>query len=398
MGKLKLEHILDCYPIVKTDIVRAQNTHLFTNEGRRIIDFESGIWCTALGHSNPRINRAIIEQVKKIIHVHYKLTCDSAEILAVKLLKLLGFQDGKAVFLSSGSEAVELSIRLSKLISNSSKLLTFSNSYLSAYSNTSFPRDKDSWTQIDFLECSNCTKQNCTKECDVLKNIAFDNIAAFILEPGNSGGKVLLPPYKLVKFLALEVKKHGGIIVANEVTTGFGRTGKWFGFNHYDINPDIVTLGKALGNGYPISAVVMGKDISNQAEKQNFAYAQSHQNDPLGCTVANEVISIFEEDNIIDRSKEIGEFFLDQLKKVQRSTSIVTDVRGRGPMLAMDISIRNATEIILERMLEKGFFIGTTPASNTLRFYPAITISKDDILSMCQALIEVLKEIKDQNI
>ncbi|WP_432666436.1 aspartate aminotransferase family protein [Wukongibacter baidiensis] len=398
MGKVKLEHILDCCPIVKTDIVRAENTHLFSSMGEEFIDFESGIWCTALGHSHPRINRVMIEQMKKVVHVHYKLTCDTAEVLAVKLLNLLGFQDGKAVFLSSGSEAVELAIRLSKLISTKSKLLTFSNSYLSAYSNTSFPRDKNLWTQIDFLKCSNCVKKDCTKECHVLKNIEFDDIATFILESGNSGGRVLLPPYKLVKFLALEVKKYGGTIVANEVTTGFGRTGKWFGFNHYDIQPDIIALGKALGNGYPISAVVMGKDISDRVEEKNFAYAQSHQNDPLGCVIANEVINIFEEDNMIDRSREIGEFFFHQLKKVQSSISIVSEVRGRGPMLAMDLSISNVTEIILEKMLKKGFFIGTTPVSNSLRFYPALTISKSDILGMCTTLIEVLKEIEDQNI
>ncbi|WP_432403135.1 aspartate aminotransferase family protein [Wukongibacter sp. M2B1] len=398
MGDIKLDHILDCCPIVKTDIVRAENTHLFSSEGKKIIDFESGIWSTALGHSNPRINRVMIEQVKKIIHTHYKLTCNTAEILAVKLLNILDFQDGKAVFLCSGSESVELSIRLSKLISNRDKLLTFSNSYLSAYLSTSFPRDENLWEQIDFLKCNNCIKKDCTKECDILKDIEFDDIAAFVLESGNSGGRVLLPPYKLVKFLASNVKKTGGTIIANEVTTGFGRTGKWFGFNHYDIQPDFVSLGKALGNGYPISAVVMRKDISNRVEEKNFAYAQSHQNDPLGCAVANEVINIFKEDNIIDRSMEIGEFFLDQLKKIQDSTSIVSEVRGRGSMLAMDLSISNTTEIILEKMLEKGFFIGTTPVSNSLRFYPALTISKNDILSMCTALMEVLNEMEDRHI
>lgn len=96
---------------------------------------------------------------------------------------------------------------------------------------------------------------------------------------------------KLVKFLSNE-KKHGGIIVANEVTTELGRTGKWFGYNHYDLKPDIITLGKSLGNGYPISAVVMSKEIANLVEMKNFGYAQSHQNDPLGCAIANEVINI----------------------------------------------------------------------------------------------------------
>lgn len=393
MSKNKLEHILLCHPIIKTDIIRGENTNLFSSEDKKIIDFEAGIWCMALGHCNSRINSVMIQQLEKLMHVHYKLTCEIADDLAVNLLEILQFQDGKATFLSSGSEAVELSIRISKILTKGSKILTFSSSYLSAYSSTSFPRDSSLWTQIDFKKCSSCSTKECTNQCSHLKDIDFSDISAFVLEPGNSGGRVLLPPIKLVKFLADEVKKHGGLVVANEVTTGFGRTGKWFGFNHYDINPDIVALGKCLGNGYPISSVVMRKEIASKVEKNNFAYAQSHQNDPLGCRVANEVIKIMKEDNLVDRAKDIGEFFLDQLKKLKNSCGVIKDVRGRGLMLAIELNIENSTEQICEMMLEKGFFIGTTSISNVLRFYPALTISREDILSMCEALKHVLTQI-----
>lgn len=393
MTQAKLEYILKCHPIIKTDIIRGKNTTLFSKNNEKIIDFEAGIWCTALGHSNSQINSIIVGQIEKIMHSHYKLTCDIADILAAKLLKILQFRDGKAVFLSSGSEAVELSMRISKMASAGNRILTFSASYLSAYSSTSFPRDNNIWTQIDFLKCTNCPNEKCTNQCSVLKNINFENISAFILEPGNSGGRVLLPPHKLVEFISKEVKKYGGLVIANEVTTGFGRTGEWFGFNHYDLEPDIVALGKCLGNGYPISAVIMRKKIASEVEKQNFHYAQSHQNDPLGCKIAHEVIRIIKEDNLINRSKNIGEFFLDQLMKLQDSCEIIKEVRGRGLMLAIELHLEDSTELICEKMLERGFFIGTTPASNVLRFYPALTISKSDILSMCTALEHVLKEV-----
>lgn len=393
MTQVKLEHILQCHPIIKTDIIRGKNTTLFSKNNEKVIDFEAGIWCTALGHSNSRINSIIVDQIEKIMHSHYKLTCDIADVLAVKLLKLLQFRDGKAVFLSSGSEAVELSMRIAKMVSKGNRILTFSSSYLSAYSSTSFPRDNNIWTQIDFLKCCNCPNEKCTNQCKVLKDIDFKNISTFILEPGNSGGRVLLPPYKLVRFLSNKVKNYGGLVVANEVTTGFGRTGKWFGFNHYDLEPDIATLGKCLGNGYPISAVVMRKEIANRVEEKNFHYAQSHQNDPLGCKIAHEVIRIIQEDNLIARSKNIGEFFLNQLMKLQSSCGIINEVRGRGLMLAIELYLEDSTELICEKMLKRGFFIGTTPASNVLRFYPALTISKIDILNMCIALEHVLKEV-----
>ncbi|MFZ5967799.1 MAG: aspartate aminotransferase family protein [Bacillota bacterium] len=389
MNKHSLDHILTCHPIKKTDIVRGENTDLYSKDGSKIIDFEAGMWCTALGHCHPRINRVIIEQINKIMNIHYKLTPDIAEILAVNLLEQFHFQDGKATFLSSGSEAVALAMRISKLISESGKMLTFSTSYLSTFSNTSPPRDKNLWVEVDFLQCSHCEKKECTHGCNLLKHIDFSNISTFVLEPATCG-RVLFPPYPLIQFLTNEIKKYGGIIVANEVTTGLGRAGTWFGYQHYDIEPDIVALGKALGNGYPISAVVMKKEIADRVERKNFYYAQSHQNDPLGCTIANEVITIMKEDHIIDRSRDLGEYFLDQLKEIQKNSLIIKNIRGRGLMLAVELTIDHAAEIISEKMLEEGYFVGAVPAWNTLRFSPALTISKNDIAGMCKVLKHVL--------
>jgi acetylornithine/N-succinyldiaminopimelate aminotransferase len=396
MEALKLNHILHCHPIIKTDIVSAKNTNLYDKEGKKIIDFEAGIWCTALGHGHERINTVMIEQINNVMHIHNKLTSYISENLAVNLVNLLNFKDGKAVFLSSGSEAVQLSIRLANLVSNRNKILSFSNSYLSAYSNTSAPRDKNQWIELDFCQCSNCTNEKCMSSCSVLKNIDFSEMSAFVLEPA-ACGRVLFPSSKLVKFLADNVKKNGGLIVINEVTTGFGRTGKWFGYNHYDVDPDIVALGKSLGNGYPISAVVIKKEFADKVESKNFVYAQSHQNDPLGCVVANEVINIFKEDNIIAISEYIGNFFMSELTKVKNGSSIVKDVRGRGLMLAIELTIPNITEISCGKMLERGYFIGTTPSYNVLRFYPALTISENEIISMCEALSEVLKQLETTN-
>lgn len=205
MNISKLDHILNCHPIIKTDIIRGENTNLFSKDGKKIIDFEAGEWCTALGHNNMRINSVMIEQINKLINVHYKLTNDTAEISAVNLLEQFHFKDGKAVFLSSGSEAVELSMRLAKMVSKGRKILTFAISYLSAFSNTSLPRDKNLWVEVDFLQCNNCPNKECSHKCSILKNIEFNDIATFVLESATCG-RVLFPPYKLVKFLAEEVK------------------------------------------------------------------------------------------------------------------------------------------------------------------------------------------------
>lgn len=394
MNYHRLSNILNCHPIIDMNIKRGNNTCLYTDDEREIIDFESGIWCTALGHCNSKINKAMINQLNNLIHVHYKLTNNLAQNLAFNLLQLVNLNDGKATFLSSGSEAVEFSIRICNLLSKGGKILTFSTSYLSAFSNTNIPRDEGIWAEIDFLRCRHCTADQCAIECDKLQNIDFNNISAFILESAVAG-RVLFPPHKLVKLLGEEVKKHGGIIIANEVTTGLGRTGKWFGYQHYDIAPDMVVLGKALGNGYPVSAILMSKDIAHLIEQRNFLYAQSHQNDPLGCAIGNEVIKIMQEDNMMDLSKELGDFFLNQLQKIKDSCKIIKDIRGRGPMLAIELGIDGISEKIFNRMLENGFFIGVVPSFNVLRFSPALTISKAHIIDLCTSLKAVLSDFDD---
>lgn len=392
MENVILPHVLNCHPIMKADITKGENTSLFDISGIKYTDFEAGCWSMVLGHNNPRVNKVMVEQINKVIHLHHKLTSSITEVLAVNLLELFHLKDGKAMFLCSGSEAVEFSIKLSRLISPDKKTLTFSNSYLSALSSGS-PRDKERWYEMDFMQCSNCPLKECIRECNQLNHIDFDNISAFIFEPAVCGS-VFFPPYKLVKLLEKEVRKSGGIIIANEVTTGIGRTGKNFGYNHYNIEPDIAALGKSLGNGYPISAVIMSNTIANQIESRNFTYAQSHQNDPLGCATANEVLNIFKEEHLVERSFHMGEFFMNQLKETQQACSLIKDVRGRGLMLAVELGIENTAGKIAEQMLEKGYFIGTIPHMNVLRFFPALTITKNEIIDMCVELKSLLVRLE----
>jgi len=228
-----------------------------------------------------------------------------------------------------------------------------------------------------------------------LSKLNFSEISTFILEPV-TGGRVLYPSKKLVNYLVSEVKKQGGLIISNEVTTGLGRTGSWFGFNNYNIEPDIVTLGKSLGNGYPISGVVLNAKVATLVEEKKFMYVQSHQNDPLGCVIANEVIQIMKEDNIISRSKKLGIFFVNALQELKNNFPIIKEVRGQGLMLAIELIPNYSSDLIANKMLEKGFFIGNTSSSNTLRFFPPLTTSEETILKMCRALEESLSELSTE--
>jgi acetylornithine aminotransferase len=383
---IQVDNVLKCHPVKDIEIIKTKDTVLTTYDKREIIDFEAGIWCTALGHNNDKINQVIINQANNMIHLNTRYITKEASELASKLLKLTGLNDGKAVFLSSGSEAVELAISIVSLLKKNKKFITFSQSYLSAYNHRS-----KNWEKIDFEKYNNCKISEVNIDRDLSK-IDFSKISGFILEPGSSSGRFIFPPKILVEYLYKKIKEHNGYLIVNEVTTGFGKTGKLFGYQHYDVKPDVVAMGKALGNGYPISGVVMSNVIATALESLEFKYAQSHQNDPLGCAVANKVIEIFTKENMVEKANSKGEIILKELKQIK--SSLIKEVRGRGLMCAIELNKNNLTEVIFDKMFSKGFAIGTTPKANVLRFSPSITIKIEDIKKMATTLEMILNDLK----
>jgi acetylornithine aminotransferase len=189
------------------------------------------------------------------------------------------------------------------------------------------------------------------------------------------------------------VKQHHGFVAVNEVTTGMGRTGAWFGFQHYALQPDIVALGKGLGNGYPVSAVAMTNEIAERLEDNGFRYAQSHQNDPLSCAVAKEVITVMREEGLVERSNRVGAHFLQELELLGKQHDVVKQVRGRGLMIAMEFEVNDghfSLESVYHELLKRGFIVGYKPTVNLLRFYPPLTIGEKDIAQLLEELGDIL--------
>lgn len=384
-----MEHILQCHEIIKTDFVRGQNCYLYDEQGKRYVDFESGIWSAALGHNHPRIQHAIQSQVERIMHLGTRYPSSLAEDAAIEVLDITGVGNGKCVFLSSGSEAVEFAAQAARRITERGLLLTFHNSYLAAYGSAG-RKSTDEWLLLDWISADPAeTRQR-------LDAIDFTKLAGFVLEPGGSGsGFVKFPPTALVQELARRTKQAGGILVANEVTTGMGRTGKWFGFQHYGVQPDIVALGKGLGNGYPVSAVAMSLEAAEKLESSGFHYAQSHQNDPLGCAVAHEVIAEMREGQWIERGAALGARFLAQLDELCSKHAVVKEARGRGMLLALELHPHEVVtaEWAYRGLVREGFLVGYYSAGNILRFDPALTIEESDIGALVHTIDLLLSSV-----
>lgn len=377
-----MEHIIRCHDIAETNFTHAEECFVYDDTGKRYLDLEAGCWCMALGYNNPRINRVMADQMGKIIHLGTRYPNHLTERTAQALLSITGISDGKCVFLSSGSEAVEFAVQMARRLTAKPLLLTFTKSYLAAFGSAG-DKVSSQWHLLDW------------SGCDSLDSIPFDTIGGFVFEPGGSGTEdVRFPEEQLVREIVRRIRLNGGVIIANEVTTGMGRTGKWFGYNHYELIPDIVAAGKCLGNGYPVSAVAMQRDLAQEVEARGFHYVQSHQNDPLGCAVAFEVITAMTEDGWIERGAETGRYFLEQLHDLGRTHAIVKEARGRGMLLAVEFGQRDgfSTTAVFERLFERGFLLAHSPQRRMFRFDPPLTLKKEDIDYFMKNLDEVLNE------
>ena len=377
-----MTNILKCHPILKTDFVRAEGSTVYDSEGRGFLDCESGVWCTGLGHNHPRVTEVLHRQAGQIMHLGFRYQSSVTEEAAAELLDLAGLPGGKCVFLASGSEAVNLALHLARIATRKTRFVCLDPTFLASYGEGA-DQSGSLWTHVD---------RDATGPDPIMD---WDPVAAFVLEPGSGCGSIHFPSEGLVGRIADKVQGYGGLVVVDEVVTGFGRSGEWFGFNHFDIQPDIVAVGKGVGNGYPVSAVLVSREVAKAVEAADLHYIQSHQNDPLGCAVCLEVIRTLREEGLIDRSRDMGRTLLDGLIGLQTRCPAIKEVRGKGLMVAVELHEQIVVGRIFDRMLDRGFLIGCSPTFNLVRFMPPLTISEQEIDRLLHALEEVLHEVSD---
>ena len=373
------------YELLLPDIVRAENCSLYDAKGRRYVDLESGLWCTPVGHGNPAVKRALVDQLESVAHVGFNYSSGAVEEGAGAVQELLGHRGGRCAFLCSGSEAVEYGMRVMRTVLGDATVMTLSDSYCGAYGDAATRRD--GWFVFDWFDCQGCGRTACAGDCPRWASIPFDAIGGFLFEPGSSSGLVRFPPAQFIESIARTLAEKGGLFMVNEVTTGMGRTGKWFGYQHYAVRPDIAALGKGVGNGYPVSVASLSEDVAARLGNAPIHYGQSHLNDPLGAAVVRAVVREIRERGLIERAGYLSEILLPGLRAIGESCPRDIAVRGRGLMAVMDLAMDPADAAELHRTLVRsGFVCGLRPGTCVLRLDPAPTIDESDLRAFLHAL------------
>ena len=356
----------------------ASGCTLTDDTGKKYLDFEAGVWCANLGHGREEILKCIADQALRCQHHGYAFRNQASEELSVALNDITGLRGGSSVFLSSGSEAVNLAITIARKLTGRKKVVLIAHSYLSAYG---YGMNVDENTEILRIH---------EEDAAMSPNPDFSDAAAFVAEVGGASmGVVRFPGRNFLRNICKVAKECGSLVIADEVTTGFGRHGYWFGYQHYGILPDMVVCGKALGNGYPVSSLTVSNNLSGLFSTSPFRYAQSHQNDPPGCCAGLEVIAIIQRDDILKKVISIGEYLHCGLKMiVQAHPDKVREIRSRGLMAALELQECCNGEEIHKRMFHLGLITGFR--DNTFRFMPPLIVSRGQIDQLLECLNQIL--------
>ncbi len=388
-------------------LVRGQGCTVWDARGKRYLDLLSGTWCNVLGYRHPRWVAAVQSQMAKLTHVGAPFSTEEVKEALSKLGEILPSSLNRAVFLNTGSEAVELALKMARAATGADGIFVIEKGYYGATTYalalseagraaTYLPR-LGGIHRLPAPTCRRCPARR-SWPCEdfaclgSLRALADEGrIAAVIYEPVMAVGGMIVPPPGYGAHLRELATRCGALLIAEEVTTGMGRTGRWFGFEHDGIVPDVLVIGKALGAGLPISAVVTTQEVETRCQGV-LRHVQSHQNDPFSGWVAATVISILQEERLVERAADRGAYLLEGMQVLQSKYAWIWDVRGKGLMVGIELERERAADgaATFRRLLDAGFIVDYQPHTATFRLFPPYVISAQEIDRFLEALDRAL--------
>jgi 4-aminobutyrate aminotransferase len=384
---------------------RGEMQHVWDVEGKRYLDFFGGIVTVGVGHANPRVTGPMKAQIDKLQHTSTLYPHEAMVSLAEKIAQITPGRLERSFFTSSGSEANETAIDSARQHTGNLEIVALRHAYSGRSALTRSLTGISAWRkssyQIGIVHamnpyCYRCplgkTYPSCEVACAqdieaVIQSSTSGSIAGMIAEPIQGVGGFITPPKEYFKIAFSIVKQYGGDFISDEVQTGWGRTGKkWFGIEHWEVEPDILTSAKSLGNGQPIALTIATPEVANAYKGPTIA---TFGGNPVSCVAAKAVIDLIEEDDLLTNCQVVGAYLRDQLLDLQqRYPNLIGDVRGMGLMQAMELvkdpvtkePAPEAATAMLEAARDNGLLIGKGGMyNNVLRLSPPMNISKADV-------------------
>lgn len=392
----ELKYTAHNYAPLDVVLTKADGCYVWDDEGHKYLDFLSAYSAVSFGHNNKRINTVFQNQATQLDVTSRAFYSDNLASYAEKLCKLANMD--MMLPMNTGVEAVETAIKAARrwgyrvkgIPTNKAEILVAEGNF-HGRTTTIVSFSSDDEYKADFGPYDNGFKHVKFGNSKALEKAITPNTCAFLVEPMQGEGGIIIPPKGWLKEVQAICKKHNVLLILDEIQTGMARTGKNFAYEHEIDKPDCLLLGKALGGGvYPVSAFLARKDVMDVFDPGS--HGSTFGGNPIACAIGNESLDILVEEKLAERSAELGQYLKEEIQKI--NTPFITEIRGAGLWIGVDFDPKQVkARDVCEKLRLKGVLAKDTHGT-VVRFAPPLTISKEQIKFAIQAIKDVLAELE----
>jgi len=369
--------LFDVYPLFDINIVKGKGSKIWDDKGQEYLDLYGGHAVISIGHSHPHYINKVTEQLSNLGFYSNSVKNMLQVELAERLGKISGYDDYQLFLINSGAEANENALKLASYTNGRTRILAAKKAFhgrtslaVEATDNPKIIAPINNNQHVTYLPLNDLPAWE--------EELAKDDVCAVIIECIQGVGGIKMVNKDFAQGLAAACKKHGALLICDEIQCGYGRSGKFFAHQWLDIQPDIITVAKGIANGFPMGAVLISPALKPIYGQLGTTFGGN----PLACSAALAVLDVFEQEQLVENAHMVGEYLIEQLKDLQKDYPIITEVRGRGMMIGVELAVPYK-EIRQRLLFEQHCFTGCA-GTNTLRLLPPLCLTKaeaDDFIS-----------------
>ena len=381
--------LFDVYPLFDVNIVKGQGCKVWDDKGQEYLDLYGGHAVISIGHCHPHYVEMMTAQLNKLGFYSNSVINKLQVQLAERLGKASGYEDYQFFLINSGAEANENALKLASFTNGRTRVLSAQKAFhgrtslaVEVTNNPKIIAPINDGGHVTYLPMNDLAAW----EAELSKG----DVCAVILECIQGVGGIQMATEEFAQGLAAACKKYGTILICDEIQCGYGRSGKFFAHQWLGIKPDLITVAKGIGNGFPMAGVLISPDFKPVYGQLGTTFGGNH----LACTAALAVLDVMEKENLVENARTMGEYLMSELKKLQASPEgkHITDVRGRGLMVGVEFDIPQA-DVRKPLVYDQHCFTGCA-GTNLLRLLPPLCLTKENVDDFIGRLKAILKTIK----
>ena len=358
--------LYDVYPLFDIEIEKGEGCYTYDTEGTKYLDLYGGHAVISVGHSHPHYLKALNEQASKLVFYSNSVINSLQQKLADKLGKISGYDDYQLFLINSGAEANENALKLASFYNGKKRVIAFDKAFhgrtslaVEATDNPKIVAPINANGHITFVPLNDIES--------VKAELAKGDVSAVIIEGIQGVGGIRIPDVEFMQALREECDKHDVVLIADEIQSGYGRSGKFFAHQYTDVRPDVITVAKGIANGFPMGGVLISPKFTPIYGQLGTTFGGNH----LACAAAIAVLEIFEQENLVENARKVGEYLMGELKQIP----CIKEVRGRGLMIGMEFDYP-VKELRTRLIKEEKVFTGAT-GTHMIRLLPPLVLTME---------------------